>query len=64
VYHDDGGATKKGAWTRWVIPLAAFANQGINLTDVEKIAVGIGTQGNTTTPGGSGKMYFDDIALY
>jgi hypothetical protein len=64
VYHGDGGATKKGAWTKWVIPLAAFTDQGIGLTDVEKIAIGIGTQGNTTTPGGSGKMYFDDIALY
>jgi hypothetical protein len=64
VYHDDTSASKISDWTMWGIPLQAFADQGINLTDVEKIAVGIGTQGNTSTPGGSGKMYFDDIALY
>jgi Concanavalin A-like lectin/glucanases superfamily len=64
VYHDDAAATQKATWTKWVIPLSAFADEGIDLTDVEKIAIGIGTQGNMTTPGGSGKMYFDDIALY
>jgi hypothetical protein len=41
-----------------------LADQGIVLTDVDKIALGLGTRGNTTTPGGKGKMYFDDIALY
>ncbi len=64
VYHDDGNAAKTNTWTHWVIPLQTFANQGINLTSVNKIAVGLGTRGNTTTPGGSGKMYFDDIRLY
>jgi len=31
---------------------------------VDKIAIGLGTRGNTTVPGGSGTMYFDDIRLY
>jgi len=48
----------------WVIPLQAFADQGINLTNVDRIVIGLGTWGNTTIPGGSGKMYFDDIRLY
>ena len=30
----------------------------------DRIALGLGTRGNMTTPGGSGKMYFDDIRLY
>jgi hypothetical protein len=47
-----------------VIPLQAFADQGIDLSDVDTIAIGLGTRGNMTTPGGSGKMYFDDIRLY
>jgi hypothetical protein len=64
VYHDDPAATQLGAWTQWVIALQTFADQGIDLTDVTSIALGIGTQGNTTTPGGSGKMCFDDIRLY
>jgi hypothetical protein len=44
--------------------LSAFADQGINLTDVDSIALGLGTRGNTTVAGGSGKMFFDDIRLY
>ena len=64
VYHDDPAAAQTDTWTEWVIPLQAFADQGINLTDVTTIAIGLGTRGNITTPGGSGKMYFDDIRLY
>jgi hypothetical protein len=64
VYHDDPAAATIDTWTEWVIPLQAFADQGIDLTDVDRIAIGLGTRGNMTTPGGSGKMYFDDIRLY
>ncbi len=63
VYHNVSAATQIGAWTEWVIPLQSFADQGIDLTDVDKIAIGIGTRGNMTTPGGAGKMYIDDIRL-
>jgi len=63
VVHDDPAAAQINTWTEWVIPLQTFAAQGINLTNVDKIAVGLGTKGNMTTPGGSGKMYFDDIRL-
>jgi hypothetical protein len=64
VVHDDPTATTINAWTEWVIPLSAFADQGINLTNVDRIAIGLGTRGNVTVPGGSGKMYIDDIRLY
>jgi hypothetical protein len=64
VVNDDPNAAQIDTWTEWVIPLQAFADQGIDLTDVDKIAIGLGTRGNTTIPGGSGKMYFDDIRLY
>ena len=64
VYHNDPAATQIGAWTKWVIPLQTFADQGIDLTDVNTMAIGVGTQGNMTTPGGAGKMYIDDIRLY
>ena len=36
---------------------------GINLTDVNSIAIGFGDRNNPQA-GGSGKMYFDDIHLY
>jgi len=64
VYHDDPGASGIDIWTEWVIPLTTFADKGIDLTDVNSIAIGIGTRGNMTIPGGRGKMYFDDIRLY
>jgi len=64
VVHDDPAAATIDTWTEWVIPLSAFADQGIVLTNVDRIAIGLGTSGNTTIPGGSGKMYFDDIGLY
>jgi len=64
VYHDNPNATQTDSWQEWVIPLQAFADQGINLTNVDRIAIGLGSRGNQTVPGGSGKMLFDDIRLY
>jgi len=64
VYHDDPNATVIDTWTQWLIPLKTFADQGVNLTDVDRIALGLGARGNMTAPGGSGRMYFDDIRLY
>ena len=63
VVHDDPAAAQVEIWTQWVIPLQALADQGIVLTDVDKIGLGLGNQGNITTPGGAGKMYYDDIRL-
>jgi len=64
VYHDNPAAATIDTWTEWVIPLHAFADQGINLSNVDRIAIGLGTRGNMTIPGGSGKIYIDDIRLY
>jgi len=64
ITHDDPAAAQISTWTEWIIPLHVFADLGIILTDVDKITLGLGTQGNLTTPGGAGKMYFDDIRLY
>ena len=64
VYNDDPGAATIDTWTEWVIPLQILADQGINLANVDGIALGLGTRGNSTIPGGSGKMLFDDIRLY
>jgi len=64
VVHDDPAATTIDTWTEWIIPLQAFVDQGIVLTNVDRIAIGLGTRGNMTVPGGSGKIYIDDIRLY
>jgi len=64
VAHDDPAATQIDTWTEWIISLQDLADQGLNLNDVDRIAIGVGTRGNNTVPGGSGKMFFDDIRLY
>jgi len=64
VVHDDPAAATIEAWTEWVIPLQAFADQGIDLSNVDRIAIGLGTQGNMTIPGSFGIIYIDDIRLY
>jgi hypothetical protein len=64
VYHDDPAAATISTWTEWAIPLQKFGDQGINLANVDRIAIGLGTRGNMTTPGGSGKIFIDDVGLY
>jgi hypothetical protein len=63
VAHDDPAAATIDTWTEWVIPLQTFSDQGINLADVDKIAIGLGSASGGVAPGGSGTMYFDDIRL-
>jgi len=63
VAHDDSEAALAPGWRPWIIPLQAFADQGINLTNVDKIAIGLGTEAGVAAPGGSGTIYVDDIRL-
>jgi hypothetical protein len=63
VAHDDPSAATNTAWRQWRILLQVFADQGINLTDVDKLAIGLGSKGGVVT-GGTGTMYIDDIRLY
>ena len=64
VAHSDSGAAMTTTWTEWVIPLQAFADQGINLTNVDKLAIGVGSKSGAAAAGGSGTLYVDDIRLY
>ncbi len=63
VVHDDPAAAQINAWTQWLIPLSAFSDKGINLTNVDKIALGLGAKGGAAAAGGSGTVYFDDILI-
>jgi hypothetical protein len=63
VNHDNPNSTQITTWTQWTIGLQAFADQGVNLTNVNTIALGLGNKNNPVA-GGSGTMYFDDIRLY
>jgi len=63
VFHDNPDAAQTTLWTEWRIDLQAFADQGIDLTNVNTIALGFGDRSNPQ-PGGKGLMFFDDIRLY
>jgi len=63
VFHDNPAVTQIDTWTEWRIDLKQFADQGVNLTEVDSISVGMGNKANPQTDG-SGIMYFDDIELY
>ncbi len=63
VTNDNPNASQITTWTQWNIDLQAFADQGVNLANVNTIALGLGNRNNPQA-GGSGTMYFDDIRLY
>ena len=63
VDNDNPNAAQAAIWTEWNIDLQAFADQGVNLTSVTSITLGLGNRANPVA-GGSGMMYFDDIRLY
>ncbi len=63
VNHDNPDAAQITSWTEWTVDLQAFVDQGVNLANVNTIALGLGNKNNPVA-GGSGTMYFDDIRLY
>jgi len=63
VTNDNPDAAQITTWTEWTIDLQAFADQGVNLANVNTISLGLGNKNNPLA-GGSGTMYFDDIRLY
>ena len=62
VANNDPSAATVGFWSEWRVQLQAFADQGINLTNVDKLAIGLGSKGGPAV-GGSGTMCIDDIRL-
>jgi hypothetical protein len=61
--HDNPDAALINAWTEWTIDLALFADQGVNLSNVDTITIGFGNRTNPVA-GGAGMVLFDDIRLY
>jgi hypothetical protein len=59
VDNDIPDAAQAAAWTEWNISLQAFADQGVNLANVNSITLGL-----RSVTGGTGMLYFDDIRLY
>jgi hypothetical protein len=63
VTNPDAAAAVTDVWTEWQINLSDFADQGVNLADVDKIAIGLGATGDPAAAGGSGTLFIDDITL-
>ena len=62
VAHDDPAAAQVGTWTQWSIDLSTFSDQGINLSNVDQITIGLGAKGGAAA-GGSGIVFIDSITL-
>jgi len=62
VSNDNAAAAQISTWTQWDIDLQAFADQGVNLANVNTISLGFGDKSNPQA-GGSGMVFFDDIRL-
>ena len=60
----DPDATQILDWTNWRIPLQEFEDQGVSLSNVRSLGIGIGDKLDTSTDGGEGTVYFDDLRLY
>ncbi len=63
IYHGNPNAAQIATWTEWTIDLQDFATKGVNLANVNTIAMGFGDKNNLQADG-SGMVYFDDIRLY
>ena len=62
VANEDTNAAQARVWTQWIVPLQTIADQGINLTNVNKIAIGLGSKGGAAV-NGTGTLFIDDITL-
>jgi hypothetical protein len=59
VTNDNVNAAQIETWTEWRIDLTIFSEQGVNLTNVNTITLGL-----SSVTGGTGTIYIDDIRLY
>jgi len=60
---EDPNHITEASWREWNISLQDFSDGGVDLTDVNSIAIGFGEEGDLIG-GGYGFVYFDDIRVY
>jgi hypothetical protein len=56
-------ATRASNWASWQVALSEATDQGVDLTNVRMLKIGIGSK-LVPSAGGAGKMFIDDIRLY
>lgn len=62
ITHPDPNVLLVPEWRPWHLPLASFTAAGVDTAALKKMYIGVGGRENTT-PGGTGTIYIDDIAL-
>ena len=59
---DNPNAVLATDWQQWDIPLSVLRDANVDLNDVEKMYISVGSQ--TAPQDGAGTLYIDDIRLY
>ncbi|MDI6450413.1 hypothetical protein, partial [Anaerobaca lacustris] len=54
----DAAITARATWQEWAIPYSSLS--GVNLSRIQKLAIGVGSK-TSPTAGGTGIVYIDDI---
>lgn len=60
VIHPDSDAVTQISWQPWNIPLTAFSSKGVDISRINRMAIGIGDPSQAPT-GDKGLVYFDSI---
>jgi hypothetical protein len=60
ILHPDLKIVTMTEWTEWRIFLAEFLTTGVDITGIKNFIVGVGNR-NAPVPGGSGRIYLDDL---
>jgi len=63
VMNGDPAAAQVVKWTEWSIPLQAFVDKGVDVTNATSIAIGIGDK-TSLQPGGTGTVYIDNVGVH
>jgi hypothetical protein len=62
VVHPDAEAVLASGWQKWHIALGEVRAAGVDVAAVKKMVIGVGDRKNPK-PGGTGRIYIDDIRL-
>ncbi|MCX5644071.1 MAG: hypothetical protein NTZ17_05220 [Phycisphaerae bacterium] len=62
VVHPDADAVLATEWQKWHIALGEVRAAGVDMAAVKKMVIGVGDRKNPQ-PGGTGRIYIDDIRL-
>jgi hypothetical protein len=62
VTHPEANAYRSTKWLTWPIPLSTFSDAGVKINAIKTLYIGVGDRA-ATAPGGTGRLYIDDIRV-